>query len=107
MLDISTLTLAEIAHLEKMSGLSVDQMGEDETPKGDLLAAMVVIVKKRNGEPTFTFKQAQQLGMAEVKEIFSEVEAPDEGKGGSSKNGRGTSRRSSSTSASAPATTGG
>jgi hypothetical protein len=66
MLDINTLTLGEIAVLEKLSGLSIDQMGEDDTPKGDLLAAMVVLVKKRSGEPTFTFKQAQAMPMARV-----------------------------------------
>lgn len=94
-LDINTLTLGEIAALEKMSGLSVDQMGDDASPKGDLLAAMAVIVKKRAGDTDFTFKKAQQLSMAEVQKILGQDDEDEPGKDEPSpKRGRKTSQSS-------------
>lgn len=49
--DPSKFTLGEIAKIEDLSGLSIEQIGDDTAPKGKLLAALVFVSKRRQGDP--------------------------------------------------------
>lgn len=48
-LDLTRLTLGEVAKLEDLSGLSLDRIGDTDAPKGKLLAAMVFVSERRKG----------------------------------------------------------
>lgn len=48
-LDLSRLTLGEVAKLEDLSGLPLSRIADEEAPQGKLLAAYVFISERRNG----------------------------------------------------------
>ncbi|WP_084130312.1 hypothetical protein [Demequina sp. NBRC 110055] len=79
MIDINSLTLGEIATIEDLSGASISTLGEDETPKGKMLAAMAMIAKRRNGDPTFKFGDALALSMTEATELLGIGTEDEEG----------------------------
>lgn len=71
--DFEQLTLGEVAAIENLSGLSIATIADDESPKGNAFAAMVMVMKRRTGEPTFTFNQALAVPLAEANRLL----APD------------------------------
>lgn len=48
-LDLSRLTLGEVAKLEDLSGMPMARIGDEDAPQGKLLAAMVFVSERRNG----------------------------------------------------------
>lgn len=76
MLDISTLTIGEIAKIEDLSGQAVSALENDETPKGLLLGALVFVFKRRGrtpeepGDPTFKWNQALATPLTEAQEYL-------------------------------------
>lgn len=70
MIDISTLTLGEVAKIEDLSGMPISAIADDDAPKGNALAALAMIVKRRSGEPAFTWNQAQALTFTEVNDLL-------------------------------------
>lgn len=70
MFDINKLTLGEIAKFEDLANCSVDMLERTETPKGKALAALAFVIKRRTGDPKFTWAQAQELTMTEAQEIL-------------------------------------
>lgn len=80
-LDMSKLTMAEVAKIEELSGQSITEIGEESTPKGLALAAMALVTKRREGDPKFTWNQACGLTFDEANEILGlsdEDETEDE-----------------------------
>lgn len=78
MIDLSTLTLGEVAFIEELSGQALDAIGNDGAPKGKSLAAIATVIKRRNGFPTFKFNDALALSFAEVNELLGMNEEVDE-----------------------------
>lgn len=83
-LDVTKLTLGEVATIEDLAGVSLSEI--EGAPQGKFLAALVMIHQRRNGEPTFTFNQALATPMDEAQRLlgFDEAEPAedsDEGKG--------------------------
>lgn len=81
-IDINSLTLGEIAKFEDLSNQSIQVLGNAESPKGRALAALAFIIKRRTGDPHFTWQAAQELTMDEANEILGladddEEETPD------------------------------
>lgn len=68
-MDISNLTLGEIAAIEKYSEQPISKLGEDDTPKGLTLAALALVLKRRT-EPSFTWNDAQALTMDDANAIL-------------------------------------
>jgi|GEM_PF-2662314 len=105
MIDLSTLTLGEVARIEELSGQSISSIGVTEAPKGKAMAAIAMTIKRRNGEPNFTFNAALALSMDEVNALLGVdddevIEDPEEGKDErSAKSATKSKRPSSSTSA--------
>lgn len=64
------LTLGEIAAIENLSGVSIDSLMDEGTPKGKALAALVFVAKKRE-DPDFTFDDALNTDMDEAMEIVN------------------------------------
>ena len=70
MIDIKKLTIGEIATVEDLSGQPITAFGDDDRPKGNFMAALAMIAKRRNGDPAFTFNQALALTMDEINELL-------------------------------------
>ena len=72
-MDVTSLTLGEIAKVEEMSGLPIAALGDPEKPKGKLLVALAYVIKKREN-PKFTQLEAEALTMADIEGIIGTVE---------------------------------
>ena len=68
--DFKTLTMRELAGIERLSGMGLSSFGSETTPKAGLLAAVAYTFKKRDNE-SFTFEAAQDLTLEEISEITS------------------------------------
>ena len=83
--DISKLTMGEVAVIEDLSGEKYIPMMESGAPSAKALAAIAMVVKRReqlaNGEtPNFSWNQAQDLNFDDVMALISpdsEDEAAD------------------------------
>jgi len=73
---INRLTVGDIAIVEEMSGQGLAALGDENAPKGKLMAAMCFVVKRKQ-DKDFTFADAMNLTMAEVTEILG-LEDDDE-----------------------------
>ena len=69
MFDISTLTLGESAFIERKSGISMAAMGDPDTPKAAMTAALACVLKRRE-TPGFTYEDALNLTMTEAETII-------------------------------------
>lgn len=79
MLDLSNLTIGEMAMIEDLGGQPLSALGDTTRPQMKTLAAVAMIVKRRSGEPTFTWNAAMDLTMSEINELLGLNEpAPDE-----------------------------
>lgn len=77
MIDINTLTVGEIAKIEELSGQAITAMGNDDAPKGLMLAALAMIAKRRQ-DPAFTWNQAQTLTFSEANALIGLSQDDDE-----------------------------
>ena len=62
--DIEQLTLGEVATIEDLSGSPISAI--EHAPQGKFLAALLMVAKRRGGEPAFTFNQALGTPMTEA-----------------------------------------
>jgi len=65
MIDIESWTMKELAELESLSGLSLQAIGEDDSPKARLMIAMTYIAKRRE-DPSFKYAQAERMTLDEI-----------------------------------------
>lgn len=77
-IDFNTLTLGEVATIEDLSGQSIAQIADGDTPKGKALAALAMVAKRRTGEPTFKFNDALLLTLDEANELIGLNDDEDE-----------------------------
>lgn len=75
-MDINKLTLGEIAAVENLAGVGMGVLGDEEAPKGKLLAALVFVVKKRSNSE-FTFEDAMNVDMETAMETLGLNEVAD------------------------------
>lgn len=68
-LDFNSLTLGEISTIEDLSGYGIGALNE-EKPQGRFLAALVMIGKRRDGQPAFTFNQAMAVPFNEAQDFL-------------------------------------
>lgn len=73
-MDIKSLTMGEIAKIEDLSGLPISALGEEGSPKGKLMAAFALVVKRRT-DPKFTLEMANQMTMDEITALLGVDEA--------------------------------
>lgn len=69
MIDVSTLTLGELATVERLGGQSLAKLGSGEAPMGLTLAALAYVHRKRT-DATFTFDDAQALTIDQANDIL-------------------------------------
>ena len=77
MIDISTLTLGEVAKIEDLSQLPISALSDEDKPKGLALAALAFIVKRRE-DPKFSWNDAQGLTFDQVGELLGLGDPEDE-----------------------------
>ena len=75
-MDIKNLTLGEIATVERISGQPLVALSDEKAFKGELLAALAFVIKKRSS-PSFTIEDAQALTMDDIEDILSDGDAPE------------------------------
>lgn len=75
--DPSRFTLGEIAKIEDLSGLSVEQIGETEAPKGKLMAALVFVAKRRQGDP-IKWPECLEMDLETAQKIIGLDDSEDE-----------------------------
>lgn len=83
MLDITRLTLGEVATIEELSGQSISAIGEENSPKGKTLAAMAFVAKRREElaagvTPTFKWNDALGLTFEEANALIGLSDDEDE-----------------------------
>ncbi len=69
-LNINSLTLGEVATVERLSNLPFAAIAEDDKPKGLALAALAFVAKRRT-DPKFEWNDAQNLTMAEFGALIA------------------------------------
>lgn len=72
-MDIKNLTMGEISKIEELSGLPLSALSDDDKPKGKLMAALAMVIKRRE-DSKFTLEMANKLTMAEINALLSEPE---------------------------------
>lgn len=77
MIDLSKLTLGEVAKIEELSGQSIGAIGDETAPKGLALAALAFIAKRRE-DPTYKWNAAQELTLDDANEILGLNETKEE-----------------------------
>lgn len=88
-IEIDKLTLGEIDKIESLAGISISQLGEDDTPKGKMLAALAFVAKRREqmaaGQPpAFSWNDALDLTIDEANALVGlgddeeDADEPDE-----------------------------
>lgn len=76
MIDVTRLTLGEVAKIEELSGQPISAIGDDDKPKGLALAALAFIAKRREN-PSFSWNEAQQLTFDEAQAVLG-IDAAEE-----------------------------
>lgn len=79
--DFDRLTLGEVSTIEDLTGYGIGALNV-EKPQGKFLAALYMIARRRNGEPTFTFNKALTVEMLDAQEYLGiatddDAEIPD------------------------------
>jgi len=72
-MNIEELTLGELSEIERMSGQPLAQLGDESFPQMALTAALVTILKRRNGEPKFQLVQALSMTQTQLSAFLEEV----------------------------------
>lgn len=73
------LTVGDVAAVEDLCGLSISNIGDESSPKGKMLAAMVFVIRKKQ-DKDFTFNDALEMQFEEVTQFLGLDEAEDDPK---------------------------
>ncbi|QKS15597.1 hypothetical protein HUN59_04630 [Curtobacterium sp. Csp2] len=68
-LDLDTLTLGEVAFIERYADVPLSSFGDDDVPKGRMMIAIVTVTKRRDGNPQYSPAEAEKLTLAEANKI--------------------------------------
>lgn len=69
-MDIQNLTLGEIAKVEEVSGRALAELSDDTAPKGALLTALALVIKRREN-PKYSLEDAQNLTMKDIEALLA------------------------------------
>ena len=70
-MDVTKLTIGEMAKVEELSGSPMGHFGNDDKPQAMLMAALVFVLKKREN-PDFKFAQALEMDTDELAEFLGQ-----------------------------------
>lgn len=69
-MDITNLTLGEIATVEELAGVGLAALADEKAPKAKLMAALAYVKTKREN-PKYTLREAENLTMDQVSQLFA------------------------------------
>lgn len=69
MFDINSLTVGDMADVERISGVSLTAMGDSDAPKAGLFMALAYVARRRE-DPAFTLDDAKAMTINEIGEIL-------------------------------------
>jgi len=75
--DFEGLTLNEVETIEQLTGVSIDKVVADGTPKGKNLKAIIYVMKRRE-TPDFTIEQAGAFSIKDAMALFGGGDPKDE-----------------------------
>jgi hypothetical protein len=75
-MDISKLTLGELAKIEELGGMSIDSFGDEGKPKMKMLIALAYVIKRRE-DKNVTLLQIENMTSDEVTTIIDSVQVTD------------------------------
>lgn len=75
-MDITRLTIGEMAAVEDMSGQPISHFGNEDKPQSKLLAALVTVLKKRD-DRNFKFQDALNMTTDELSDFLGDDEDED------------------------------
>ena len=78
-MDITQLTLSEVAEVEKLSKQSFSNVADLKEPKGLVLQALAFVIGRRDN-PKYTFKDAGELTFDEANKLLVDDADPLEEK---------------------------
>lgn len=76
-LNFDAMTLDEVETIENLTGVAIDRIVADGTPKGKNLKAIIFVLGKR-ANPAFTIEEAGKYTIAEAMKVFG-VDADPKG----------------------------
>lgn len=76
--DFDSLTLGEVALIEELSGQSIGSIADEGAPKGKAMAAIVMVIKRRTGEPDYQFNQALMVPLSEANALLTPAEEEED-----------------------------
>lgn len=74
-MDFNSLTLREVAEVERLGGAGIATLGDDNAPKAAMMTALAFVLKRRE-DPKFTYGDAEELTFTEVLELIGGDENP-------------------------------
>lgn len=76
--DINSLTLGEVATVERIGQAAITSFGQDGQPQGDLLTGLALVIKSRQ-DPSYTLAQAKLVTLTEALALVQGDEDESEG----------------------------
>lgn len=73
--DFESLTLREVETIENLTGIAIDKLIEDGTPKGKNLKAIIFVLGQRK-DPAFTIEQAADYTLRDALNFFGGDQDP-------------------------------
>lgn len=73
--DFESMTLNEVETIENLTGLAIDKLVDNGTPKGKNLKAIIYVLGRRT-KPDFTIEEAGNYTLAEAMKVFGVEEDP-------------------------------
>jgi hypothetical protein len=69
MFDINSLTVGEMAEVERISGVSLTAMGDATAPKAGLFMALAYVARRRE-DREFTLDDAKAMTISDIGDIL-------------------------------------
>lgn len=67
--NFESMTLREVETIENLTGIAIDKLVADGTPKGKNLTALIFVLGKRSN-PAFTIDEAADTTLADAMKLF-------------------------------------
>lgn len=75
-MNVQTLTMGELAKVEEISGVSINQMGDPETPKARMMIAIAFLTKKRE-DPSVKLSDIEALTLTDLQALIGDDSKSD------------------------------
>lgn len=74
--DFNSLTMGELAMLERTTGQSLTSFEDETAPKAQLMTGLAWLIRRRK-QPSYTYNEAEALTLDQVSELLGLNAAPE------------------------------